>query len=213
MLLIFIPGDNDIGGEGSEPVKPEKVERFQRVYSNGTVWKLNKEIYVLDVNLITKSFPSKQEISANSNATRILISHFPVLQSYSSNQIIDSLNPTVIFSAHNHKSNEIVAEKNRHFINIPVSLDSFRIFDVETLKRNGKILEISVPTCSYRMGTFSIGYAQAVFDNDKLLYSPMFVISRFHQFTVYAMFLFILFIVNVGVAKRRKVHTKFERLI
>lgn len=30
--MVSVPGDNDIGGEGAEPVKADKVRTFRRVF-------------------------------------------------------------------------------------------------------------------------------------------------------------------------------------
>ena len=42
-----------------------------------------------------------------------------------------------------------------------------------------------MPVCSYRMGTLTIGFAQAVFDGVQLSYSPLFTISRYYQLGFY----------------------------
>jgi ethanolamine phosphate phosphodiesterase len=211
---IYIPGDNDIGGEGFEPVKKDKVKRFQHVFGDELSWQLGNDLLeIYNVNLITNKFPALRNNSETKNATRILISHFPVLSSYSSDRVIDYLNPSVIFSAHDHKSNEIVSDKTRHIFNFPFPLKHFKTFDIETLKKNGKILEISVPTCSYRMGTLTVGYSQAIFDDGKLLISPMFVTSRFYQLAFYVFFCILLMAVNFLFCKKKKLNVKYERLI
>ena len=33
-LKVYVAGDNDIGGEGSDPLTPEKMERFRKTFPN-----------------------------------------------------------------------------------------------------------------------------------------------------------------------------------
>lgn len=42
-LKIYVAGDNDVGGEGSDPVTPKKVERFRKHFPR-------KDIYTFQWN-------------------------------------------------------------------------------------------------------------------------------------------------------------------
>ena len=164
--------------------------------------------------MITNEIPPPFDDSTNqvSNKTNILISHYAVHHNFISLNKIHALTPTIIFSSHNHKSNEIVEDSMTHKYSRLMPLKKMRTFDIDTLKQGNKVLEIQVTSCSYRMGTLSIGYAQAIFDDGKLKYSPMFVISRFYQLCFYLISLFAIIIFNL-CRKTQKTTMRYERLI
>lgn len=207
---INIPGDNDIGGEW--PMEMVNIDQFENYYGNASSWTLGSSLKVFSVNLITKEQEIKK--SDNSNSTHILISHYSMLRwpNLESNNAIARLNPTIIFSGHDHTSRIIPNEmehdklKNGRGHNV-------KIFDLKLLKEKKKIVEIQVTTCSYRMGTLTIGYAQAIFDQDKMKYSPMFFVSRFYQLAFYVIFFFLVVLVNIFIKRKsfRNFH-KYERL-
>ena len=47
-INIYVPGDNDIGGEGSDPVTDDKVQRFDKYFPSKDIysftWAQNKLI-------------------------------------------------------------------------------------------------------------------------------------------------------------------------
>ena len=202
---FYTPGDNDIGGEWPEPIDELKVERFKKYFGDQNLTKLNENIKVFNVNLITSEIPILDD-SDNLPDIFIFMSHYPVVHrtSSASFKIVKSLvnKSSVIFSAHDHESLEIVANistlSSRSF-----PLTSLKVFDLEAIKRRNKILEIKVPSCSYRMGTLTIGFGQAIFDNGEMKYSPLFVISRFYQLGFYVIFVLILLVLNACLRNKR----------
>jgi hypothetical protein len=169
---------------------------------------------VISVNLIDKESPA-YNLSENINKTRVLISHYPVLPNYLSKSLLDKFQPDIIFSAHDHESKESVMDRKDHTISFPVTLKTQRIFDFESLKQKQKIVEISLQPASYRMGTLKIGFAQAVFDDGKLFYSPLFTISRFHQLAAYIFVVIVMIFMNFCCSQglQRRKNVEYERLI
>lgn len=208
MKKIYIPGDNDI--DGNWPLVKPKNERFKQAFGNESKWNIGADIVIYSLNLLTNEYTSP--LNDTSNTTNILISHLPViyrpiLESYTA---VKAIKPTIIFSGHHHKSTEIIANASSLKYDWATPLNGMKVFDLEGLKLKGKIIEIQVPSCSYRMGTLTIGYGQAIFDNGLLKYSPIFVVSRFYQLGWYIIVLIItLFTYCV---KKKKINIKYERL-
>lgn len=70
--MIWLPGDNDIGGE-NEPIRPDKIKEFAEVFKQPSVITY-KNISFYKVDPILRNIPERNEIA---NIT-IVISHFPV---------------------------------------------------------------------------------------------------------------------------------------
>lgn len=153
---IYLPGDNDIGGEGQELVKPSKVKRFNTYFDDKSVWKLKHKLNIYHINRIIHEMPLLQEkeaheIQEESGYTRIFISHFSIVLTPGafSYQAIQRFKPHVIFTGHYHKSTQVTSEVNRlrvssssHFLSHTMT------YDLKTIEVNQEILEIQVPTCS-----------------------------------------------------------------
>lgn len=79
-----IPGDNDIGGEGSEQIKPSKIHRFRKTFGERDTYKFDNNFNIYHINRITHELPlynedDKYELDDNSSFVRIFISHMPLL--------------------------------------------------------------------------------------------------------------------------------------
>lgn len=206
---IYVPGDNDVGGEAGERVD---LRRFNAIYVNETFWNFHDEVEFFHVNRIAKEFP---KIPKNqSNSTRIVLSHYEVMNSYDRElkNYLEKIKPKIIFSAHNHKSRfnkgEIGKYKSHELTNF-LSIDLHHLSDM---------IEIQIPTASYRMGTMTIGFGQAVIEDETMQYAPLFVISRFYQFIIYIVVLKILMISTCCVRyfkcmKRKRAGRKYQKLI
>lgn len=204
---IYLPGDNDVGGEW--PVEKVKSARFKSFFGKGMKWRLQTNLLIYNINLINNETAAMEPDEFNS--THVLISHVPVIHrpSLESHIAVAKLNPCIIFSGHNHRSTEVIADDPSLKYQWTMPINSLKVFDLENLKEKKKIVEIQVTTCSYRMGTFAIGYGQAVFDNGKLKYSPMFVITRFYQVSLYLITLFAILLFNVCYKRKS---FKYDRL-
>ncbi|KAG8185332.1 hypothetical protein JTE90_008235 [Oedothorax gibbosus] len=153
---LIVPGDNDIGGEGHPPL-PDMVKRFNKYFKPDSFIQYSFLEFV-KANYMTHSNQYEKTPNISQSAFRIILSHIPLTPSYSSfvNRIIPFVLPHIILSAHDHKSQHIVAErKSGIIIQKPSTTDftssSFNISE-------DTIHEIIVPTCSYRMGTLKMGY-------------------------------------------------------
>ena len=207
--MIYLPGDNDIGGEGSEMVKPSKVKRFNNYFENRSQWRLKHKLNFYHINRIIHEMPmlpddQAHEIQEGSGFTRVFISHFSIVLGPGafSYKAIQRFRPHVIFTGHYHKSNQITSEINRlRFSSTTLFLSHTMTYDLRTIEANSEILEIQVPSCSYRMGETHIGFGQAVFENGYLHYTPLFIINRFTQFKMYLVFGFVLVAVNILISR------------
>ncbi|CAO1402207.1 unnamed protein product [Diamesa serratosioi] len=207
--IIYIPGDNDIGGEGTDNVKPSKVKRFKQFFDNKDKWKIKNKLNIYHINRITHEMPllvdnEEQETEENSGIFRIFISHFSILLvpgtfSYKS---IERFKPHVMFSGHNHRSSQITSEIVRLRFSNSLSLQNPMTYDLRSIESNQEVLELQVPSCSYRMGEAKfIGYGYGVFENGFLFYSVLWIPNRFTQFKFYFVFLVALVLLNIVLSK------------
>jgi len=140
-VKIYVAGDNDVGGEGSDPVTAEKIRRFKKTFPSRAnfLFQLNpnrviqrydlsdedgKEkhpiIEIIPANALTfKSsdeswFGVSREIHPNVKF-RIVVSHMPILPSPNpsfSKEVMNYLKPSVIFSAHDHRGLDYSVSKS-----------------------------------------------------------------------------------------------------
>lgn len=74
---VWIPGDNDIGGE-NEPVRRNKIEEFEKVFQQPSVIAYSN-VSIYKANAITYTFPQKTDAPAGTdNNFKIVVSHYPV---------------------------------------------------------------------------------------------------------------------------------------
>jgi len=130
---IYVAGDNDIGGEGGDPVTADKISRFRQNFPSQLNYffqlkpdeviqrqNLNEQdektkfpiIEIIPANLLTfKSteetwFGLSTELEPNVKF-RIVVSHMPILPTGAnpsfSKAVMGHLKPSVIFSAHDHR--------------------------------------------------------------------------------------------------------------
>lgn len=206
--IIYLPGDNDIGGEGSEMVKPSKVKRFKNYFENKDVWKLKHRLNIYHINRIVHEMPllketEMPEIEENSGFTRLFISHFSIVLAPGafSYKALERFKPHLIFSGHYHRSSQITSELNRLRYSTTLNLQHSMTYDLRTIEANQEVIEIQVPSCSYRQGVAQIGYGQAVIENGFLHYTPLFIPNRFQQLKMYLVFLAVLLAVNIFISR------------
>lgn len=221
VIPIYLMGDNDIGGERFEPVKSDRIGRFKQHFGNHTRWR-DRNLNFYNMNLISREIPQPQQTDSNytsthSRQTSVVLSHYEVLSSYLSGKLLRQIQPpVVIFSAHNHKSMELFSRLENHLNSHPSPLVNGKIYNMTAFEIAKVYLEIEVPTCSYRMGTLTVGYGQAVFEGNQLRYTPMFFMSRYYQFAIYLIFLIILISLNTifycKSSSRKKNNLKYEKI-
>lgn len=215
---IYLPGDNDIGGENEE-VTELKVRRFKEHFPSPSVVSY-KNMTFFHINSLTKEIPHVKV--ENDTSLRILISHIPLLGIWSTfgTEAIEQLKPLFVFTAHDHKM--------IHFV---TAINSSRREIVETLEgKNGwrfnlfmsrRTNEIVVPTSSYRMGTYDVGYGVALLSvkGDALCYYMLWSPKRLLHLLLYLILFssmslcgFIYLLITAWQRRLRKSSAKYTRL-
>lgn len=101
------------------------------------------------------------DTQTNIKKIRIGLSHMPVLNAGGPllRSVLKEIDPHVLFTAHLHESRIFLYPSSG-----PIDFYDKRIetFDLNRLKMQNQYLEIMVPTSSYRMGKYKIGYGLAV---------------------------------------------------
>lgn len=184
--VIIIPGDNDIGGENSDAI-PDKIERFDS-YFRKDVYLNFKFAEFVKVNYLTRSTEYEIIPKLVPGKIRIVLSHIPLtpIPSYFVKKVLSFIQPHLIFSAHEHISMHIVADRYTH-----VSMSTIPTFNEQGILQRINLTddcthEILVPTCSYRMGTEKIGYGAVVLYPDGIMYyTVLWLPSRLKQLYFY----------------------------
>ncbi|XP_015110714.1 metallophosphoesterase 1 homolog isoform X1 [Diachasma alloeum] len=169
ILTIYLPGDNDIGGE-EDSVSAAIHNRFKFAFSQPDSL-THKSLIFFKVNRLTHYMPkAPQDAFLNEyterNTTNIILSHMPLLFTSGSfvKNVIKELSPQVIFTAHEHKAMHLsldttIDELSDIWILPPHETPLYQLrLDM------GDIHELQIPTCSYRMGTSNMGYGLAYID-------------------------------------------------
>ncbi|KAG7311130.1 hypothetical protein JYU34_002116 [Plutella xylostella] len=174
---LYIPGDNDIGGE-NERVREDKIDLFNKIFLRPRKL-IHKDIIFLEIDGITHVMPDVDDDMLSEFKLRIAVSHYGV----ASRQMQDKFHPHIYFSAHTHESRLVrhrggMAHRQQRLLDKTLTV----VFDNETVN------EIFVPTCSYRMGTREIGYGAAVIEKDytQMRYTVLWTPERFPSLLAYA---------------------------
>ncbi|XP_073978146.1 metallophosphoesterase [Rhodnius prolixus] len=188
-MTIFLPGDNDIGGE-DELIFFPNVKRFENYFDKKPIVERYQNIEFYKVNKLLRRFPT---ISNKNNTIRIAVSHIPLLgyADETTEKVITRLRPHLIFSGHDHKSVHFVGDLNTgetiyvEVFNDRVKYDRLPKWRFQSSKSHTN--EILVPTCSYRMGVQNIGYGLAVIDKkgEYFCYQILWLPQRLTQLKVY----------------------------
>ncbi|CAG0914219.1 unnamed protein product [Notodromas monacha] len=169
---VFLPGDNDVGGEGVNPVMPDRVKRFRDAFP---VWPGTRKpivrnrgrVFMLVRDPFGGTMDEEGDVNAQGNdqllsVFRIVATHLPFV-THPEDEHCD-----VKVGAHTHISSvtwsrrkETPDSKTKHqatsdalasVVKDPDETTVFR-FDTERI-----LPRIIVPTCSYRMGMKEMGY-------------------------------------------------------
>ena len=120
--MVYIPGDNDIGGEGSDPVTITKMDRFDAHFGPvKAVHAVSGSVDVVPVSRLTEHGAYNLTLKpAQLYTTRIVVavSHVPVLplNGKFSERVMNLVNPDLIFSAHDHQGYLFTADRCGRFI-------------------------------------------------------------------------------------------------
>ena len=209
--MIYIPGDNDVGGEGSDKKVEYKVNRFIDHF------RLRKEhdhdhLSIKFVNFVETSIDFDQMLnpeflkglakvrSASGNKFRIILNHMEVIGRSDIHKILKTVQPSFVFTAHTHKARLSTCHdcdkespkrltqhsmSSHHLERNKLTVGGSAVYRFD-LKNNSTLNEISVPTCSYRMGVPEMGYGAAVLDKfGNMKYSVLWLPSRYWCLYIY----------------------------
>lgn len=79
---IYIPGDNDIGGERNDYVTAFKTNRFHRSFNESSSTLINNRLRFLNINLLTHIYPDLNETDTTAPTHKLLnivLTHISVL--------------------------------------------------------------------------------------------------------------------------------------
>ncbi|XP_049876909.1 uncharacterized protein LOC126374334 [Pectinophora gossypiella] len=192
VVQIWIPGDNDIGGE-NEPIKRDKVAEFDKIFDQESII-MFRNISFYKVNAITHKFQKGRDKSHN---FKIVISHYPVTSRHAFGEMINNvIRPNIYFCAHEHESKYVMQNPQLTFREtFPLKYgDKVLGISFSSNSVDDTIYEIYVPTCSYRMGTSKIGYGAAVLQkhNKHMKYTVFWSPQRFPYLFFYLVILIVL---------------------
>ncbi|XP_018907496.1 metallophosphoesterase 1 homolog [Bemisia tabaci] len=200
---IFLPGDNDIGGE-DEPITKIKVERYKKHFGSITDFSYS-HLEFIKVNKMLRTYPDVPQ-EKKENWLRFVLSHIPLLgiPGTFSYEALNELKPDFIFSAHDHKSVHLVGNTKtgeRSFIQ-PLVSNRFAGHHPSWIffpPSRDTVNEIIIPTCSYRMGSNFMAYATAYIDTQRnvIHYSLLTLPSRLLHLFSYLFFFTICFLVSI----------------
>ncbi|XP_008551437.1 metallophosphoesterase 1 homolog [Microplitis demolitor] len=192
IMKIYLPGDNDIGGE-EDHVKPRIHDRFKFAYSQPDTL-THKDVIFFKVNRLTRYMPNAPKDAflnnyRDRNVTNVVLSHIPLLftPGIFVKNVMKELSPQLMFTAHEHKALHLSFDSTIDQLSVvwafPPHENQFYNFRMEL----NDIHEIQVPTCSYRMGTRSMGYGLAHIDTqDKSLeFTVLWLPERFPKLLGY----------------------------
>ncbi|CAG9833715.1 unnamed protein product [Diabrotica balteata] len=184
---IWIPGDNDIGGEDTLVTK-EKIDRFEQAFSQPKFITF-RNISFFKINRLISDIPvyKKKRDFYNTDELFIGLSHVPLMFKPSTfvDKMLNKMMPHVMFTAHEHKSMifNTDAHLRQDFHLTPVKPEINQIFEYSLGTKD--MYEIVLPTASYRMGTNKIGYGFAVIENNDLQFTVLWSPSRFLHLKIY----------------------------
>jgi len=192
--VVYIPGDNDIGGEGYDRVTPNKTKRFDYVFRD-SINGHYRFLEFLKVNYFTQSV---QTVSTDSKSEdikiRVALSHGPLLPAPAPfvGKALDAVKPDLVISAHEHLSRHIIGDKQKaRYQHQERLLEDTKLWYFPTAGPH--LHEIMVPTCSYRMGVPRMGYGAAVIEKSgEVHYTVLWLPARFPHLYSYIAFLVML---------------------
>lgn len=176
---VYIPGDNDIGGEGRDFMTSKKVHRFQQHFGNVTdIIKFGFIDYV-KLNIVAHSL-SQDIVAAAEHFRQRRTSRYTILLNHQTLMagakhfvypVTKRLHPKLILSAHWHKAELFTCDdclRQDEFSWTVARQPMTFVADYIKLDLSGEhsMHEIAVPTCSYRMGENNMGYVVAIIGQD-----------------------------------------------
>ncbi|XP_038065586.1 uncharacterized protein C630.12-like [Patiria miniata] len=205
-IVIHLSGDNDIGGEGSDPLTDDKRKRFEKHFGPVTEAVHYKHVAFFKIDFLPYlHFVGKEKDEllqvelekmadeSRESSVRIVLSHVGMSSSmlYRHIGVLRTLRPQYAFSAHSHHSGFVKHRLSKLMGTYKgvYKTEQRPIANLTPEEESFETEEYRVPTCSYRMGVRHMAYAAAVIDESgNLHYALLELPSRFKQLYRYAMF-------------------------
>ncbi|XP_077287624.1 metallophosphoesterase isoform X2 [Arctopsyche grandis] len=209
MKHVWIPGDNDIGGE-NKPIYPKKLRMFNDAFNQPDFMSI-KFLNIYKINSITQTYPKlPSHHIIMTNKTNIVMSHIPLLLSPGrfTGSVLTKIQPVVMFSGHKHAAFHLQTTLDTMFVSKVMAMNPQSKNNViDIVFRQDTYHEFIVPTCSYRMGVPNMGFGIAVIDKSKLSYSILWSPRRYEQLIVYVVVVIsvILYLITVAMFKMASV--------
>ena len=198
---IFISGDNDVGGEYVGDRNDQLTTRFESFFGQTVhAFELNSFVNLIQLDLDrTASFYSKKKRSHirqiytdlkqtqrdESDRLTIVLNHMSLLMKRKEelHGLHDDLKPTLVIKGDSHKfyiakynfkQQEIVESHTMH--EKPADVYEMHLRQ----HQNEEMYELSIPTCSYRMGVPNMGFGMLTIASNGIAYlSILWLPSRF----------------------------------
>jgi ethanolamine phosphate phosphodiesterase len=80
--VIYIPGDNDIGGENGDQIRISVTDRFREMFEEKETWNYQNRISFYNINRITHDMPTVDDNHVDLEVVdqiRVLLSHYQLL--------------------------------------------------------------------------------------------------------------------------------------
>ncbi|XP_015589694.1 metallophosphoesterase 1 homolog isoform X2 [Cephus cinctus] len=184
IMKIYLPGDNDIGGE-EDMVSSRIHSRFKFSYSQPDTLSLNSVTF-FKVNRLTHSMSQAPKDAflndyAERNTTNVILSHIPLL--FTPGSFVQN----IIFTAHEHRAMHISLDTATDQLSEIWILPPYKTLLYQFRMDMGDIHELQIPTCSYRMGTPYMGYGLAYIDTQEKIveFTILWLPGRFPQLLLY----------------------------
>jgi len=206
--MIYIPGDNDIGGEGVDPVTINKMDRFDKHFGPvKAVHAASDNVDIVPVSRLTEHGVYNLTLKPSQLYTTkivLAVSHVPVLplNGKFSERVMNLVNPDIIFSAHDHQGYLFTADRESRHMKGDIrrfSKSDTRPVEVQTRtsvqaedaelgvgRLTEEVVEVVVPTTSYRMGVPNMGLGLiTVSSQGDMFYTNLWLPSRFSLLYTY----------------------------
>ncbi|ESO84243.1 hypothetical protein LOTGIDRAFT_229698 [Lottia gigantea] len=200
--VVYIPGDNDIGGEGRDFRTRLKEARYESYFENidGVVKTDLVDFLKLDVQFHFNIPPGTDELLKDfrtkmTSSFRVILTHetmLPKMKEYIY-PILKEIQPQLIISGHWHRAMHYLCDScindNSDSGHWPVHvryLTHITDYIYLDLSNPQGIQEIMVPTCSYRMTDADIGYGVAIMNEDNSVkYTVLWLPLRYTYLMLY----------------------------
>lgn len=208
-LTIYLPGDNDIGGEGVDPVTLDKISRFEAKFGPAKpIYNISPVLDIVPVSRLTEhgAYNLTAKVDQLSRGKLVVaVSHVPVLplNGRFAERVVNLLSPDIIFSGHDHRGFVFTADRqslkmkqNSRDLKVfrkdgditPITITTRHSTDASKslVEMSDTLLEIVVPTSSYRMGVKEMGVGLAVFrEGGEVTYHNLWLPARFPHLFLY----------------------------